>query len=493
MSPLGKQWRSIISILVLVGGLWAWILVAGFSPVLGLDLQGGISVVLDPREGEDVDQGALEQAVEIIRNRVDDLGVAEPDISRQGNTVLVQIPGIEDQERALELIGTTARLRFRPVLEILPPPVEAGEEPVEEEEGLPVCGETDTYPEDESAEPVVLCLRTPETPAEQWARMRLAPAALEGTDVAGAQATVDPTTGLWLVSLDLTGDGSRKFAEVTGRLACNRGQPPTDQLAITLDREIRSAPSMGEGVQCNVGISGGQAQITGSFTQDEARDLALVLRYGSLPVELVPSAITEVSPTLGKESLRGGLLAGLIGVIAVYLYVMFFYRRLGLVIWVGLGVHAALTLSIVILLGQSAGFALSLAGIAGLIVAIGIATDSFIVYFERIKDEMILGRTARAAVDRAWTSARRTIIAADLVTALAAAVLWLLTVGSVRGFALMLGIATALDLFVSFLFMHPVVWVTVNTRLLGKPGTLGFRATARRDAAQQEAAEGAGA
>ncbi|HEX9712708.1 MAG TPA: protein translocase subunit SecD [Actinomycetota bacterium] len=474
MTPqVAKHWRPIILILLIVGGLWTWILLAKFQPQLGLDLQGGISVVLTPDDPSGVDPGALEQAVNIIRNRVDALGVAEPDISRQGENILVQIPGIEDQARALELIGTTAKLRFRPVLESLPP----ADPEAEEVEG-PVCGDTDTYPEDEPDEEVILCLKEPTAPPEVWPRLRLGPAALEGQDVSGATAALDPG-GLsgWFVSLDLSREGARKFGDITGELACNQTAPPTDQLAIVLDRVIESAPQMGEGVQCNVGITGGEAQITGNFTEADAKDLALVLRYGALPVELKPSATTTVSPTLGKESLRSGLLAGLIGVIVVYLYVLFFYRRLGAVIWVGIGVHAAFTLSVVILLGQAAGFALSLAGIAGLIVSLGIAADSFIVYFERIKDEVVAGRTARAAVDRAWASARRTIIAADLVTALAAVVLYLLAVGSVRGFALMLGLATALDVFVSFWFMHPLVWLVANTDLLGKAGTLGFRAS----------------
>ncbi|MFP5224936.1 MAG: preprotein translocase subunit SecD, partial [Actinomycetota bacterium] len=247
-------------------------------------------------------------------------------------------------------------------------------------------------------------------------------------------------------------------------LACNRGQPPRDQLAIVLDGVVRSAPQMGEGVECNRGIS--QAQITGNFSEEEAKDLALVLRYGALPVELEPSSTTTVSPTLGRESLRNGLLASVIGVAIVFLYVLLFYRFLGLVIWLGIAIHAAITLGLIILLGQVAGFSLSLAGIAGLIVSLGIAADSFIVYFERVKDEVIDGKPVRLAVERAWDSAKRTIIAADLVTALAALVLYLLAVGGVRGFALMLGLSTTLDLLVSFLFMHPIVYLLGQTKLL---------------------------
>ncbi len=231
---------------------------------------------------------------------------------------------------------------------------------------------------------------------------------------------------------------------------------------------------MASTIQCNQGISGGTATITGTFTQAEAKDLELILRYGALPVALEASTTTTVSPTLGKDSLRGGLIAGAIGLAIVFIYVLLFYRGLGMLVWVGISMHAAFTIGVVIILGKTAGFALTLAGIAGLIVSLGIATDSFIVYFERIKDEVHGGRTVRASVDRAWQSAWRTIVAADLVTALAAFVLYLLAVGSVRGFALMLGLATGLDLFVSYLFMHPSVWLLAQTRIFNTSKTFGI-------------------
>lgn len=472
-----KHWRPIVLILLIIAGSWSWILLANLKPVLGLDLEGGIAVVLCPAQQDSdecgtAEEGSLEQAVNIIRNRVDALGVAEPDISRQGANVLIQIPGIEDQQRALELIGTTAKLRFRPVLENVAPPASPEEA---EQQGLPVCGDPDTYPADDPTKEVVFCQEESGRPT---GLLRLGLAALEGSDVSRADPQVDQT-GLWQVSLRMTGEGAKKFADITGKLACNRGTPPGDQLAIVLDRVIVSAPNMGAEVQCNVGIAGGEAQITGNFTRDDATGLALVLRYGALPVELKPQSTTTVSPTLGRESLRSGLIAAVIGVAIVFLYVLAFYRGLALMIWLGIGLHAAITFAVVILLGQAAGFALSLAGLAGLIVSLGIAADSFIVYFERIKDEVLGGRTARAAVDRAWGSARRTILAADLVTALAAVVLYFLAVGSVRGFALMLGLATALDVFISFWFMHPGVWILANTRALGRSKTLGLRGAER--------------
>lgn len=470
MARIGKAryLRALGLIVLLIGGMWGTIAFQGYTPRLGLDLQGGISVVLAPKEGEATDEASLDKAIDIIRQRVDALGVGEPDISRQGENVLIQLPGIEEQERALKLIGTTAKLRFRPVLEF-PAVARKGET-------LPKCDDERTYPKDDPKAEVMLCSKEP--PSDTLAPIRLGKVALEGADVATANADLtDPTQGggAWQVGLNLTKAGATKFAKVTGDLARNPIGDPKRQLAIVLDRIVESHPQMGEEVKAGAGITGGQAQITGNFSKAEAQDLALILRYGALPVELVKQTVTEVSPTLGRDSLRSGMLAAFIGVAIVFAYVFLFYRALGVLIWFGLAVHGAFTLAVIILLGRTAGFALSLAGIAGLIVSLGIAADSFIVYFERLKDEVVGGRSVKAAVDRAWVSARRTIIAADLVTALAAVVLYFLAVGSVRGFALMLGLATALDVFVSYLFMHPSVWLMAQTRILQRSKTLGAR------------------
>lgn len=325
MAPTRKYRLGLVFLVLVVAGLWGGSLGADLRPRLGLDLQGGISVVLSPEEGANA--GAIDKAVDIIRNRVDALGVAEPEIARQGSNILVQLPGVEEQERALELIGTTAKLRFRPVLEVIPPATTDYEKV-----GPKDCGDPKTFPKEEPGDEVVLCARTglgPEGEAEvapdQRDKLRLGPAALEGEDVKAARATLDPA-GVqgWFVELDLTGDGARKFADITGRLACNRGQGAADQLAIVLDRVVESHPQMGEGVECNQGITGGTAQITGDFTQDEATDLGLVLRYGALPVTLEASSTTTVSPTLGRDSLRGGLIAGAIGLAIVFLYVLAF-------------------------------------------------------------------------------------------------------------------------------------------------------------------------
>jgi preprotein translocase subunit SecD len=445
-----------------------------WKPKLGLDLQGGISVVLTAKGN--ASSGSIDKAVDIIRLRVDSLGVAEPDISRQGNNILVQLPGLKDPSKAIKLIGTTAQLRFRPVL--------AAIQPGSPEYALPPdCSDSNTWPQDDPTKEIILCARDkdPNTGQDKdesvWPKLRLGPEALGGTDVKTARAQLPPAQSggfQWEVNLSLTGDGAKKFATITGQLACNTSGDPKRQLAIVLDRVVETHPQMGDQVECRKGISGGNAQITGQFTEAEARDLELILKYGALPVAFEPSTTTTVSPTLGKDSLRSGLIAGAIGLVIVFVYVLLFYRGLGMLVWIGVAMHAAFTLGVVIILGHTAGFALTLAGIAGLIVSLGIATDSFIVYFERIKDEVHQGKTVRASVDRAWQSAWRTIINADLVTALAAFVLYFLAVGSVRGFALMLGLATGLDLFVSYLFMHPSVWLLAQTKVFNSSKTFGI-------------------
>lgn len=446
---------------------------------LGLDLQGGISVVLAPKdENASVDKGSLEKARDIIAQRVDALGVAEPDITVQGNNILIQLPGIKDQKKALDLIGTVAKLSFRPVLDQTTAPADLK---------IPTCDDPSTYPKDEPTKAVAMCLHGRDdktgfdTDRATWQIMPLGPVELVGEDVKGADASLPgagATTASWQIDLELTKEGDKKFEKITGKLACNPVGDPKRQLAIVLDSVIESAPQAGETVTCNQGISGGTAQITGSFSEKEARDLSLVLRYGALPIELKALTTTTVSPLLGRESLQGGLAAGAIGLALVFLYVLLFYRALGLIVWLGIIIHAMLTMGVVIILGQTAGFALSLAGIAGLIVSLGIAVDSFIVYFERIKDEVHQGRTVRAAVDRAWPSAWRTVLAADLVTALAAVTLYFLAVGNVRGFALTLGLSTALDLFISRLFMHPAVWLLAQGKVLGESKRLGMGAMA---------------
>ncbi|WP_407563746.1 protein translocase subunit SecD [Streptomyces sp. 184] len=278
----------------------------------------------------------------------------------------------------------------------------------------------------------------------------LGPAEVEGTDVDDASATYDAQQGSgWIVQLEFDDKGSDKFADVTGKLASQA--PPNNQFAIELDGEVVSAPSVDES------ITGGRAQISGSFNQESAEELANVLSYGALPLSFEESEVTTVSPALGNEQLKAGLIAGAIGLALVIIYLVAYYRGLALVAVVSLMVSAVLTYTIMALLGPGIGFALNLPAVCGAIVAIGITADSFIVYFERIRDEIREGRTLRPAVERGWPRARRTILVSDFVSFLAAAVLFAVTVGKVQGFAFTLGLTTLLDVVVVFLFTKPVM------------------------------------
>ncbi|MEC4015577.1 protein translocase subunit SecD [Streptomyces sp. H27-D2] len=288
------------------------------------------------------------------------------------------------------------------------------------------------------------------------AKYVLGPVQIEGTDVDGAKAIIDPKSGAWIVELNFTSGGGKKFADVTGKLATQ--QPPQNQFAIVLDGEVVSDPSV------NTAIAGGSATISGSFTQKSAGDLANVLSYGALPLTFDVVDETTVSAALGGEQLQAGLIAGAIGLALVIIYLVAYYRGLAMVAIASLGVSAILTYTIMTLLGKGIGFALNLPAVCGAIVAIGITADSFIVYFERIRDEVREGRTLRPAVERGWPRARRTILVSDFVSFLAAAVLFVVTVGKVQGFAFTLGLTTLLDVVVVFLFTKPLMTLLARTK-----------------------------
>lgn len=278
----------------------------------------------------------------------------------------------------------------------------------------------------------------------------LGPVSVEGTGVSSASAVFDSQQGRgWLVQLKFTSGGSKKFADVTGQLATK--QSPQNQFAIVLDGEVVSDPSVSSS------INGGQAEISGGFTQQSAQDLANVLSYGALPLSFSVETETTVTAALGGEQLRAGLIAGAIGLALVIIYLVAYYRGLALVALASLLCSAILTYVIMVLLGQAIGFALNLPAVCGAIVAIGITADSFIVYFERIRDEIREGRSLRPAVERGWPRARRTILVSDFVSFLAAAVLFIVTVGKVQGFAFTLGLTTLLDVVVVFLFTKPLM------------------------------------
>jgi preprotein translocase subunit SecD len=295
--------------------------------------------------------------------------------------------------------------------------------------------------------------------AEQglWYKFVLGGVAVNGSDVTKAQAVYDTQTGKgWMVDLSFNDTGSKAFASTTGQLATQ--STPANQFAIVLDGQVVSHPYVQES------ITGGSAVINGTFTSDEAKSLANVLSYGALPLDFVKSDVTTVSPQLGSEQLKAGLIAGLIGMVLVVAYSLIYYRGLGLISIAGLVVSAVLTWSIMSLLGAGIGFALNLPAVCGAIVAIGITADSFIVYFERIRDEVREGAQLRAAVQRAWPRARRTILVSDFVSFLCAAVLYLVSVGKVQGFAFTLGLTTLLDVVVIFLFTKPLITLLARTK-----------------------------
>ena len=295
----------------------------------------------------------------------------------------------------------------------------------------------------------VACAQTKDPSTGLWVKYALGPVAVAGTDVSSASATVSTTTGGWQINLNFNSKGTSQFAKTTSTLVS--ATTPTNQFAIVLDGLVQSSPEV------NQAITGGQAQITGSFTEQEASALADTLNYGALPLSFKTQDVETVSPQLGSNQLTAGLVAGAIGLFLVILYSLVYYRGLGLVAIAGLAMSAVLTYSIMSLLGGTIHFALNLPAVCGAIVAIGITADSFVVYFERIRDEIRKGSSLRPAVQRAWPRARRTILVSDFVSFLAAAVLYFFTVGSVQGFAFTLGLTTLLDVVVIFLFTKPLI------------------------------------
>lgn len=432
------------------------------EPRLGLDLKGGISIVYEAK-GKKVDPDVLEKTVEKIRDRIDKLGVAEPEITKQGaKNIVVQLPGIHDPERAKSLIGQTAQLQFRIVQEskfaseVKKDPawqVTTGEENLQPEKEiiLPFKEEKVSVPVGKKAET---------TKKQEEVRLKLGPTLLSGDAIKRAQYAVDTETGKPKVTFELSAAGSKTFADITT-------QNKDKQLAIVLDYKVESAPTIKEP------ITGGSGEITGDFTDQEARDLVIVLNTGALPVELKPLTEQDVTASLGKDSLRKGLIAGIAGLIAVALYMLLFYRALGLITCLGLGVFGALMYGFICVLGEF--WSLTLAGITGIIVAIGIAADSSIVFFERLKEEAREGRTIRSSADRAYKSAFRTILAADTVSFAAAAILYIFAVGGVKGFAFTLGMATVFDLFISYFFTRPTTALISGLRIFNHPAAIGLR------------------
>jgi preprotein translocase subunit SecD len=480
--------RYVIPLLVvftLVGVVWGVIAVKGLEPRLGLDLRGGSSVTFvptNPRGGEPT-QEQLDTTVDIIRSRVNSKGVAESEVNLEGGNIVVSIPDVPNPDEVIAAVGTTAQLQFRPVKEIVAPnDPRYGQDPFKAVD----CTKSETYSnkDDPSKDNIVLCARNEAgqlTPDANSPKLLMGKVALGGTDIASARPQLATTgqggvtTGQWETQLNFSGRGGDRFRDLTGQAACNPDGDPKRNIAITLDAVVINYPPVATDVQCNQGISGGSAVITGQ-TQAEAENLAPLISSGALPLKLDPQSRTTVSATLGADSLHAGLIGGAVGLGLVFLYVLLYYRGLGLVIWVGLAIAAALNVGIVIVMGDLIGFTLTLAGIAGLIVAVGISADTYVVFFERLKDEVREGKTLRTSVDRGWQRSFHTLVSANAVSFFAAVILYLLAIGPVRGFAFTLGLATLIDFFAAWFFARPSVSLLTRLRLFQEGRFVGIRA-----------------
>lgn len=529
--------------------------VAGDRPSLGLDLQGGASVTLQP-EGN-FDANALDVAVEIIRSRVDSIGVAEPEIIRQGDTVVVNLPGVKDQQRALDIVGRTGDVQLRGVLQSgVAPAADGSSEPQSPSpDGTSPDG---TTPDSGAGTPTTIDGAAPtgpggsrrsttdtsvpgDTSALGSADSTVANDAADSTNDTGTDATpvtdssdagssdtgssdtgstatgspvdaavtanpldnlpdgveilagrdgftylvapagatgqvfdntaaADIQNGQWTVVVGLRrGAEGEDLWNALATLCYNRDELcPTGQVAIVLDGVVISAPVVQEPV-----FTGGQVQITGNFTETEARDLAKILEFGAVPVKFDVSQVQTVSATLGEDTLRAAIIAGLVGIGLVLVYMLAYYRLMAALVLLGLTAAGALQYSAISYLSRTNGLALTLAGIAGLVVSVGMGVDSYIVMFERVKDGLYAGRTPRNAVQGAVSSAWKTVFIANVVSFLGAAVLWWLTVGSVRGFAFFLGLATLTNVVVVYYFLRPALLLVCRSTRVNERGVLG--------------------
>src|ERR1035437_9058860 len=490
-------WASLMSLVLIAVIALASTVAAGWSPKLGLDLEGGLAVVYKTHTPVTSDQ--LSTVVTILNSRVN-AGTSGATVSSQGkNEIAVSIPGEKNTQKVLATLGNTAQLFFRPAScyapaetvakGAAPPPgalptsaassaltatTLAGKPDSSNVNGytsnnnIPVDPQFATYPStpatsDDKNATVLL----PGTSSSQGTgRYVLGPAMLTGTAVKSASAQL--VSNQWAVSIVLTGPGSTAWDTLSQ-------QQFHAIIGIDLDGQVISAPITQPSQPAFTSFNG-QGQISGSFTQDQAKTLATELNYGSLPVKLDRIKVQTVSPTLGKASLQAGLISGLAGLALVMLYMMFYYRLLGMVVISGLLVTAALLWAIIATMGQGLGTTINLAGIIGVIVSVGITVDSYIVYFERLKDETRSGRTVRTSVDKGFKSAFRTVLAADAVSLLGAAILYFVSIGSVKGVALFLGLSTILDIIVTYFFTKRFVILLGRSRGATEAGGVGVAA-----------------
>ena len=488
-----------------VGNIW--------SPKLGLDLRGGTTITLTAQNTSGaggVDPASLELARTIIQQRVDSIGVGESQVTTAGeNQITVAVPNVAPDELT-EMVGKVAQLSFRPVYAVAAAPVDPAVTPAPTatpEPGATVAPEPTATPNRRPAPqalPRPVATPRPTAPGDTplttteilaWQptdrdeadfeafacgdpfpevadqpfitcdedgtqKFLLAPVLLRGEQLTTASAGVPQGEVSWIVQLQFDDEGGRTFAEATTALAAK--SEPQNSFAVVLDGRVMTYPRVNEPI-----LNGG-AQITGSFTQESATKLANVLKYGALPLAFDLSEVSTVSPTLGGEQLRAGIIAGIIGLILVVGYAFLYYRGLGIVVVASLAIAGLLTYALIVLLGEGMGFALNLPGIAGAIVAIGVTADSFVIFFERIRDEVREGRTLRSAIETGWQLSRRTILVADTVSLLSAVVLFILAIGAVKGFAFTLGLTTLIDIAIVFFFTKPLMSLLGRTKFFGE-------------------------
>lgn len=558
-----RAFTSLIVIVLIAASALIYTVLSGNKPLLGLDLQGGVSVVLKPKGTPE--SSAIDQAITIIRQRIDALGVAEPEITRQGDNILIQIPGVKDKDRAIDLVGQTAELQFRPVLAALSAapavlPETSTTIPSDSTTSVPADSTTTTvsgsgqvglgaaaslgelalgadstpttlsdggreYAQAEStvtetpgAEPVVAADPAAPVAAEDPLAVdpatggltnaactatlsadqlnptgeallpqcsdgvlvvtyKVGPVGLTGSALDTARASLGES-GQWVVQpvFKDNADGIGKFNAAGAQCYAKAATCPSGQLAIVLDGRVISAPSINA-----ASFKADQIEISGSFNERTAKDLATALKYGALPVEFEKQQAQIVSATLGRDALHAGLVAGVVGLILAGLYMVAFYRLLGLFAVLKLSIEGALLWAVISYLGTSSGLALTLAGITGIVVSIGVSLDSNVVYYEHLKEDIQNGRSLRSATDHSFVSAFSTIVKADVASLIGAVILWWLTVGPVRGFAFYLGLSTLLDLVTSWAYMRPVVKFATNRKsLLRRPGLLGLPAERKK-------------
>ncbi|MGA4668496.1 protein translocase subunit SecD [Propionibacteriaceae bacterium Y1923] len=522
MAASSRRYRpglNLIVFLLLVASLYGLMAAAKvWTPRLGLDLRGGTTITLTASNvsgSGSISSTSLEQARNIIQQRVDGLGVGEAEVTTQGDrNIVVSVPNMQRDE-LIRLVGQTAKLSFRNVYQVdvggpLPtetdstPGATPSSEPTDVPPGLPTAIITDGppgLPTSPAPEETPRATTEPETPlsyqeAIDWTpsekdlaefqtwmcvddftmvssepffacdstgyKYLLGPEVIPGENVDNAGAGIPQGQFNWVVTLDFDDAGTQAFTANTTYLSTQTS--PMNQFAIVLDGRVISAPSVSQV------IPGGNAEISGSFNEQTANELANVLKYGALPLSFEISSVDNVSASLGGEQLRGAIIAGIIGLALVMIYSIAYYRALSIIVIASLAMAVAISYPVIVLLGEAVGFALNLPGLAGAILAIGVTADSFIIYFERIRDEVREGRSLKTAIETGWRKAKYTVLISDMVSLLSAVVLFILAVGSVRGFAFTLGVTTVIDVVIVFFFTKPLMTVLGRTKYFGQGG-----------------------